>query len=266
MNMASQSHVPLTHVCWGSSQSHMMTSPYSENLSLWGTDSVKQFLSWSHKELRRAWKGSDIIMLRQVSPQNNTNCSTQQAQHVHCLQDIVSQTLSVPCLCCEPPSMLLFPEACYSLPLVVVLSRWSRTYNKSLHLRLYKTSSAQFSIKYGKMFMKQFPQRLKDALLFIDSSSYCKCLIHFSSGCFHYVKLVILFLYLHQGPDVSTSLFARGKKTRVMIPVKSVEGCLLSIKAETSRNRTFLPEMFFFSLHLVCHRGNDPCVWLIDWI
>ena len=68
MNMASQSHVPLTHVCWGSSQSHMMTSPYSENLSLWGTDSVKQFLSWSHKELRRAWKGSDIIMLRQVSP------------------------------------------------------------------------------------------------------------------------------------------------------------------------------------------------------
>ena len=45
-----------------------------------------------------------------------------------------------------------------------------------------------------------------------------------------------------------------------MIPVKSVEGCLLSIKAETSRNRTFLSEMFFFSLHLVCHRGNDPCV------
>ena len=111
-----------------------------------------------------------------------------------------------------------------------------------------------------KMLMKQFPQRLIDALLFIDSSSYCKCLIHFSSGCFHYVKLVILFLYLHQGPDVSTSLFARGKKTRVMIPVKSVEGCLLSIKAETSRNRTFLSEMFFFSLHLVCHRGNDPCV------
>ena len=67
-------------------------------------------------------------------------------------------------------------------------------------------------------------------------------------------------LYLHQGPDVSTSLFARGKKTRVMIPVKSVEGCLLSIKAETSRNRTFLSEMFFFSIHLVCHRGNDPCV------
>ena len=111
-----------------------------------------------------------------------------------------------------------------------------------------------------KMLMKQFPQRLKDALLFIDSSSYCKCLIHFSSGCFHYVKLVILFFYLHQGPDVYTCLFARGKKTRVMIPVKSVEGCLLSIKAETSRNRTFLSEMFFFSLHLVCHRGNDPCV------
>ena len=163
--------------------------------------------------------------------------------------------------------MLLFPEACYSLPLVVVLRWWSRTYKKNLHLRLYKTSSAQFSIKYSKIFIEQFPQRLKNALLFIDSSSYCKCDIHFSSGCFHYVKLVILFFYLQQGPDVSTCLFVRWKKTRVMIPVKSVEGCLLSIKAETSWNNwTFLPEMFFFSLHLVCHRGNDPCVWLIDWI
>ena len=145
------------------------------------------------------------------------------------------------------PSMLLFREACYSLPLVVVLRWWSRTYNNNLHLRLYKTSSGQFSIQYGKMFMKQFPQRLKDALLFIESSSYCKCLTHFSSGCFHDVKLVILFFYLHQGPDVSTCLFARGKKTWVMISVKSVDGCLLSIKAETSRNRTFLSEMFFFS-------------------
>ena len=46
-------------------------------------------------------------------------------------------------------------------------------------------SFGQFSIKYGEMFMKQFPQRLKDALLFIDSSSYCKCLIHFSLVVFH---------------------------------------------------------------------------------
>ena len=114
--------------------------------------------------------------------------------------------------------------------------------------------------------VKQFPQRLKNALLFIDSSSYCKCDFLFSSGCFHYVKLVILFFYLHQGRDVFTCLFARGKKTRVMIPVKSVEGCLLCIKAEISTNRTFLSAMFFFLLHLVCHRGNDPCVWLIDWI
>ena len=87
-------------------------------------------------------------------------------------------------------------------------------------------------------YLWKFPQRLKDALLFIDSSSFCKYDIHFSSGCFHYVKLVILIMYLQQGGDVFTCLFVRWYKTRVMIPVKSVEGCLLSIKAETSTNRT----------------------------
>ncbi|CAB1436165.1 unnamed protein product [Pleuronectes platessa] len=33
------------------------------------------------------------------------------------------------------------PRGCYSL--VVVLRWWSRTYNKNLHLRLYKTSSGR---------------------------------------------------------------------------------------------------------------------------
>ena len=124
MNMASQSHVTLTHVCWGSSQSHMMTSPYSENWSLSGSDSVKHFLSWSHKELRRAWRWSEIIMLRQVSPQNNTNCSTQQAQDVHCLQDIISQTLSVTGLCWEPPISNYFPACCCSQRPATVSPWW----------------------------------------------------------------------------------------------------------------------------------------------
>ena len=129
------------------------------------------------------------------------------------------------------------------------------------HYMLYSYMNPQMYQALPSCFL-----RIKNALLFINSSSYCKCDIHFSSGCFHYVKLVILFFYLHQGRDVFTCLFARGKKTRVMIPVKSVEGCLLCIKAEISRNRNFLSEMFFFLLHLVCHRGNDLCVWLIDWI
>ena len=154
MNMASQSHVTLTHVCWGSSQSHMMTSPYSENWSLSGSDSVKHFLSWSHKELRRAWRWSEIIMLRQVSPQNNTKLFNTTGPKCPLSSDIISQRRSVTGLCWEPSISNYFPACCCSQrpatvsPLWLVLRWWSRTYNKNLHLRLYKTSSGQFSIKY----------------------------------------------------------------------------------------------------------------------
>ena len=133
-----------------------------EELTLWNS---------SYPEVTKNWDG----LGKEVTSSCWDKCLhkiTQTVQHNRPNMSTVFRTSSLRHFL-SPLSLLLFPEACYSLPLVVVLSRWSRTYNKNLHLRLYKTSSAQFSIKYGKMFMKQFPQRLKDALLFIDSSSYC---------------------------------------------------------------------------------------------
>ena len=70
-------------------------------------------------------KLSEIIMLRQVSPQTRTNCSTQQAQ-----MSTVFRTSSlrhfVTCLCCEPPIINYFPAGCCSQwPAVVGSSLYS---------------------------------------------------------------------------------------------------------------------------------------------
>ena len=265
MNMASQSHVTLTHVCWWS-KSH-------DDVSVqWELEPVRNWVCQTVLILKsqRTEMGLEINSVKSSCWDKCLHRITQTVQHNrpkcplssgHHLWDTFCP-LSLLWTSHHQlfPSMLLFPVACYSLPLVVVLSWWSRTYKQIYVVVLEIILSTIHKLDKRRIFIYvcikrprvsfllnmvkypwKFPQRLKDALLFIDSSSYCKCLIHFCSGGFHYVKLVILFMYLQQGGAVFTCLFVRWYKTRVMIPVKSVEGCLLSIKAETSRNnRTFL--------------------------
>ena len=59
-------------------------------------------------------------------------------------------------------------------------------------------------MKCGQILVEQFPLRLQNAALFIDSYSLSKHDVHSASGWFHHVKLVIWFIHLHQGADVFT--------------------------------------------------------------
>ena len=135
MNMASQSHVTLTHVCWWS-KSH-------DDVSVqWELEPVRNWVCQTVLILKsqRTEMGLEINSVKSSCWDKCLHRITQTVQHNrpkcplssgHHLWDTFCP-LSLLWTSHHQlfPSMLLFPVACYSLPLVVVLSWWSRTYKQ----------------------------------------------------------------------------------------------------------------------------------------